>query len=219
VRDETLTSAQQEREAEKRRLHSETAEAIVASIRSRPGLERFLMLPAFTSIVQSIPKGFVVLLNVSELGYHALIMDGCARSVFSVSLNLPARIVGSKRNEVQHSLSRGAKTAESEVSDDEPFAIGEKEEGARASGVRERVIRTFEDSLADLWIFVVRPVIDAVQLNVSWTTYSILEPVLIIYRRGRTVATGPVFGGVPPVVSLSAPYMLPVATLRQRASA
>jgi tetratricopeptide (TPR) repeat protein len=166
VRDDTLTLVQQDRQAGKRRLQSEAADAIIADIRSRPGMERFLMPPAFNSLAQSLPVGFVILLNISELGQHALIMDGSTKSVSSVSLKLPVRMSGSKLRAVQQKSSRDAASTEVDVSNAEfPVTVKQGEE-PRASGVRERVIRTFEDSLADLWSFIVKPIIDVLQLKV-----------------------------------------------------
>jgi hypothetical protein len=166
VRNDTLTSPQQEREAEQRRVRSEAAENIITDIRSRPGMKRFLMPPAFSSLAQLLSMGFVILLNISELGQHALVMGGKAGSVICVSLKLPSRISGSKRGAVQQKSSRDAAGTEVDVSFAESSVTVEQGEESRASGVRERVIPTFEDSLADLWSFIVKPIIDVLQLKV-----------------------------------------------------
>jgi tetratricopeptide (TPR) repeat protein len=163
----TLSSAQQERLAEQRRLHGEVAEALISDIRTRPGMERFLMPPAFVSLVQSLPLGFIIFLNVSELGHHALIIDGRTRSVSSPALKLPTRIVSTKRKPVQPKLPRDSASADVKVLEDDVSSIFRQHDGPRASGVRKRAIRTFEDGLGDLWMFIVKPIIDVLQLKVS----------------------------------------------------
>jgi tetratricopeptide (TPR) repeat protein len=172
VRDDMSTVAQKERDVEKRRLHREAAEAIIADIRTRPGMKRFLMPPAFTTLLQSLAEGFFVLLNVSELGHHALIMNGCTRYISSVTLKLPARISGFKRKVVQQDLSRVHVAAEPELSEDDLPGTAEQEESSRASNQRERVIRTFEEDLADFWVFIVKPIVNMLQLKVSPPTPS-----------------------------------------------
>jgi tetratricopeptide (TPR) repeat protein len=217
TRDLTLTSAQQERHAEQRRLYSEAAEAIIADIRSRPGMERFLMPPAFTSLAQSLPEGFVVLLNIAELGDYALIMDGSARSVSSLVLKLPPRLSGIKRKAAQRDSLRDYTAAEVEVSDDELSATAtEEEEPHRLGNQRERA--TLEDSFADLWVSIVKPVIDVLKLKVSGRSYSLSFHNLIFSRRGLMVVTDLASGGVPLATSLPFLFTLPVATLARQGS-
>jgi tetratricopeptide (TPR) repeat protein len=65
-----------ERAAIERRKLNEEAEALITKIRTYPGLERFLLPPAFNSLLVSLPAGFVVILNSSRLGCHALLLNG-----------------------------------------------------------------------------------------------------------------------------------------------
>jgi tetratricopeptide (TPR) repeat protein len=157
---ESTTSLQRERLVEQRRRLSTAAEALIADIRSRPGMSRFLLPPTFSSLIQSLPKGFVVFLNVSELGHHALVMDGIAKSVHCLPLRLPSRLVGKAQKKAQTQKAR-MRYHDSElpaVHSVQPIA-----EQSRA-GVRERA--TFRDSLAELWICIVKPIIDLLQLKV-----------------------------------------------------
>jgi tetratricopeptide (TPR) repeat protein len=157
---ESTTSLQRERLVEQRRRLSTAAEALIADIRSRPGMSRFLLPPAFSSLVQALPEGFTVFLNVSELGHHALVMDGIAKSVHSLLLRLPSRLVGNTQKKSQK------QKAKMRYHDGELPAVDLTQsvtEQFRA-GVRDRA--TFGDSLAELWICIVKPIIDLLQLKV-----------------------------------------------------
>jgi hypothetical protein len=179
------------------------------------------MPPAFTSLSQSLPKGFVVLLNVSELAHHALIMEGGSGSAYSLELKLPSRVVGSKHEGVQNHFSRDATRTDVDAPDDDELPdITRKDEGLRAAAVRERLIRTLEISLADLWTSIVKPVLDVLQLKVSWTAQSPIndDSLLTLYGRGLMVATGLGSGGVPPATSRSFPFTLLVTMSAERES-
>jgi hypothetical protein len=103
---DSMSIAQRERQVEEHRKLSEAAEALIANIRSRPGMERFLLPPAFASLVQSLPEGFFVFLNVSELGHQALILDGSSKMAHTLSLVLPARMLGTNQNTTRAGSSR-----------------------------------------------------------------------------------------------------------------
>jgi tetratricopeptide (TPR) repeat protein len=217
IGDEPATALQQERLVEQRRRLSDAAEALIADIRSSPGMDRFLLPPTYSSLVQSLPQGFVVFLNISGLGDHALILDGIAKSVHSLMLKLPARVVGTRRKAVKNKLSElrdmddGIPVCDSARA----AAVMEEEEQFRA-GVRERA--TFEDSLADLWVCIVKPIIDLLQLKVctlaSWSNFAETH----ICRR-QTVETDRVSGGVPQATLPSFQFMLQAVTQEWRESA
>jgi tetratricopeptide (TPR) repeat protein len=162
----TVTTAQQERQIEQRRKLSEAAEALIENIRSRPGMERFLLPPAFMSLMQSLPEGFIVFLNVSELGHHALVLNGVTRSAHSLPLMLPARLVDRKRKSYKQRLFMARADNDGIFQEEsKQIATSSEEEAQLRANVRERA--TFEDSLADLWVFIVKPVIiDMLQLKV-----------------------------------------------------
>jgi hypothetical protein len=193
IGDKTTTTPQRERLVEQRRRLSNSAEALILDIRSRPGMNRFLLPLAFSSLVQSLPKGFVVFLNVSELGHHALILSASEKSVQSLLSRMPTRIVGTNRKAVKDKLSNlrdnhnelsaadlvryvaeqsragvreRARSCHLRDSDDGLSAWDSVQSVAEQSraGVRERA--TFGDSLADLWVYIVRPIIDLLQLQV-----------------------------------------------------
>jgi hypothetical protein len=83
-----------ERLIEERRLLSERAELLISKARQYPGLHRFLMAPAFDSIMASLPEGYVVILNASQLGgsqrsHHAIILNRTLSLVSSIELRGP----------------------------------------------------------------------------------------------------------------------------------
>jgi hypothetical protein len=173
---DSVTAAQRDSQVDHRRRLSEAAEALIADIRSRPGRERFLLPPAFTSLIEALPEGFVILLNVSELGHHAIILDGRTKCAHSLTLTLPARLVGKRRRVKQMQQSRVGpeedeipdgdleQTTDLSGEEEQRTTLIQDEEQVRA-GVRERA--TFQDSLADLWVSIVKPVIiDLLNLKV-----------------------------------------------------
>jgi tetratricopeptide (TPR) repeat protein len=160
IGDDSTTTPQRERLVEQRRRLSNSVEALISDIRSRPGMGRFLLPPAFSLLVQSLPEGFVVFLNVSELGNHALILNGSTKSVHSLPLKLPARIVGTTRKAVKKKISHSRDNDDGLSAGDSVQSVAEQ----FRAGIRERA--TFEDSLADLWVYIVRPIIDLLQLKV-----------------------------------------------------
>jgi hypothetical protein len=151
---------QRERLVEQHRRLSNAAESLIADIRSRPGMSRFLLPPAFSSLLQSLPEGLVVFLNVSELGHQALILNGSTKSVQNLPLTLPARIVGTNRKAVNHKSSHTRDNDDGLTAEDSVQSVAEQ----FRAGLRERA--TFGDSLADLWVYIVMPIIDLLQLKV-----------------------------------------------------
>jgi tetratricopeptide (TPR) repeat protein len=107
VGDDATSTAARERRVEQRRRLSNTPEALIADIRSRPGMSRFLLPPAFASLVQSLPeKGFVVMLVASNLGHRALVLDRAQNQATSLQLFPPTG--GFFTDTVQVSLPRGS---------------------------------------------------------------------------------------------------------------
>jgi hypothetical protein len=70
----TQSEIHRERELETQRRLNEEAEALISKIRNEPGLERFLLPPAFIALFSALPDGFVVIVNTSQLGHHALLL-------------------------------------------------------------------------------------------------------------------------------------------------
>jgi tetratricopeptide (TPR) repeat protein len=213
IGDESTTVPQRERLVEQRRQLSNSAEALISDIRSRPGMSRFLLPPAFSSLVESLPEGFVVFLNVSELGHHALILNGITKSVHNLPLRLPARIVGTNRKAVKDKSSHTRDNGDGLSAEDSVQSVAEE----FRAGVRERA--TFGDSLADLWVYIVRPIIDLLQLKVCilarHSSHTFTEnPV----SRSQAVGTDRVSGGALRACLRSFQYMLQAATQEQQES-
>jgi hypothetical protein len=70
----TLAS-RRDRDVDTRRRLNQEAEGIIAKIRRHAGLERFLMPPSFEGLMRSLPDGYVIVLNASHLGNHALLLN------------------------------------------------------------------------------------------------------------------------------------------------
>jgi tetratricopeptide (TPR) repeat protein len=84
-----LSGAQRERELAIRHQLNEKAESLISKIRGYPGLDRFLLPSAFDAIFASLPGGFVVIVNTSEVAHHALLLHRPTGLATSVSLNFP----------------------------------------------------------------------------------------------------------------------------------
>jgi tetratricopeptide (TPR) repeat protein len=198
VRDESMNKVQREQHIEQRRRLSNVAEALITDIRSRPGMSRFLLPPAFSSLVQSLPaQGFVVLLVASNLGHHALVLNRAKGLTANVELSPPEGGFSSKT--VRASLPRDGHTSVDDASASRLLGI---------SGKARRVPKEpLDQTLAQLWTLIVKPVIDVLGLEVC-SCNAALSGELIQNFRGLQVQTVPVSGGVllgnPP----SFPFML-----------
>jgi tetratricopeptide (TPR) repeat protein len=84
-----LSAAQHERELGRRRHLNEQAQSLIAKIRGYPGLNRFLLPSAFDAVFASLPDGFVVIVNTSEVAHHALLLHRPTGLATSVGLDLP----------------------------------------------------------------------------------------------------------------------------------
>jgi tetratricopeptide (TPR) repeat protein len=84
-----LSAAQREHELVSRRHMNELAEALIAKIRGYPGLNRFLLPSAFDAVFASLPDGFVVIVNTSDVAHHALLLHRPTGLATSVGLDFP----------------------------------------------------------------------------------------------------------------------------------
>jgi tetratricopeptide (TPR) repeat protein len=155
LRDEALGIVQRERLVEQRRRLSNEAESLISDIRSRPGMSRFLLPPAFSSLVQSLPEsGFVVVLVASDLGHRALVLNRAQGVVASLGIVPPEGGFFSKA--VRVSLPRDG---------------GEDKNVTRLMGTSGRPKRMpkepLDQTLAQLWTLIVKPVVDKLYLQVS----------------------------------------------------
>jgi tetratricopeptide (TPR) repeat protein len=160
VGDEMTSIVQRERLIEQRRRLSNTAEALIADIRSRPGMSRFMLPPAFSSLVLSLPdEGFVVLLVTSYLGHHALVLDRVRGQTSSLELFPPEGGFFSEAVRVSLPRDGGSELHHTEDTD-----------VSRAFGVSKRANRLpkepLNQTLAQLWTLIVKPVIGMLGLKV-----------------------------------------------------
>jgi tetratricopeptide (TPR) repeat protein len=149
--DETVVT---ERQAERRRELNEMAEALLRSIRARPRFQRFFMPPAFIQLVRAAQQGPVVVLLVTDRDGSALIIPGFSAEPKVVSLPLL------KPNELQSiraDVPEGRLLEPVETGDDEP---------TRLQLGRSKKMGKFEQALSRLWVGVVRPIVDALELQV-----------------------------------------------------
>jgi tetratricopeptide (TPR) repeat protein len=160
-----LDTAGRERLIEERRQLGDTIEALIASIRQRPGLERFLMPPAFSSLLQLLPHhGFVVMLVSSKLGDHALILNLDQNDARTLKLSAPPG--GFLSQLIQTALPRGGRGTDRPASSLDLRAL-ERALNVSRKSKKKVVADPLEDMLGALWTFIVKPVIDALELQVS----------------------------------------------------
>jgi hypothetical protein len=158
--DESLSTAQLERRIELRRRLSNEAEALIADIRSRPGMGRFLLPPAFSSLVQSLPEaGLVVILLASSLGHHALVLNRAESQAKSIALIAPQS--GGFSEAFRATLPRDGNSdshASGATSVFRPMSVSKK--------ALKKPHRPLEDMLAQLWTLIVKPVVGVLNLQV-----------------------------------------------------
>jgi tetratricopeptide (TPR) repeat protein len=147
------TAGQRERDLERRRRFSDEAEALIFKIRGYAGLNRFLMPPVFHDMVGALPDGFVVIVNASQLGYHALLLH--RGTALATSLKLQPPPMGFDSATLKSNLPR-------DVSSDtrEGIARAMRKDSGRGG--------SFLDVLAMLWTSIVRPVVLQLGLQVRY---------------------------------------------------
>jgi hypothetical protein len=149
-----LSAAQRERELGRRRHLNEQAQSLITKIRGYPGLNRFLLPSAFDAVFASLPDGFVVIVNTSEVAHNALILHRLAGLATSLDLDLPrARF---ELTSLREKLPRDATALH-----------GQYREDSRAMRIDKGAGDSFEYVLGLLWTSIVKPVIDRLGLEVS----------------------------------------------------
>jgi tetratricopeptide (TPR) repeat protein len=149
---ESVQSAgQRERDLEKRRQLNEEAEALIVKIRAYAGLERFLLPPTFDGLVGVLPDGFVVMVNTSKLGHHALLLHRTRRLATSLTLQPPPSGFDSAN-----------------LSSHLPRDVGSdmREGDTRAMRKIKNRGGSFLDVLTVLWTSIVRPIVTQLGLEV-----------------------------------------------------
>jgi hypothetical protein len=147
--------SQHECELEKRRRLNDTVQALISKIRRYPGLDRFLLPPAFHALLASLPHGFIVIVNASNLGHHALLLHRDADLVSSLTLKLFRTGLNMANLRAQLPRDMGAWSGEAD--------------GAMSRAMRVDTGRAvdLDDILAQLWTSLVLPVLEALCLPVS----------------------------------------------------
>jgi tetratricopeptide (TPR) repeat protein len=151
VENSDQVAGQRERDLERRRQLNEEAEALILKIRGYPGLDRFLLAPAFDALIGALPAGFVVLVNASKLGYHALLLHKDTSHATSLELQPPR--TGFDSAALRSHLPRDAS---SNTREGETRAM-RKDIGRGGS---------FLNTLAVLWTSIVQPVLKQLGLQV-----------------------------------------------------
>jgi tetratricopeptide (TPR) repeat protein len=148
------SAAQRERELGSRRHLNEQAQSLIAKIRGYPGLNRFLLPSSFNAVFASLPDGFVVIVNTSEVGHHALILHRSTGLATSLDLDLPP-------TRFEFAVLREKLPRDS-------TALHEQDrEDSRAMRLDKGVGDSFDYVLGLLWTSIVKPIINRLGLQVS----------------------------------------------------
>jgi tetratricopeptide (TPR) repeat protein len=177
-------TAQRERELEQRRQLNEAVQALISKIRGYSGLDRFLLPPAFDILFGSLPDGFVVIVNVSRLGHHALLLHRATG--LETSLALKQFDTGFDCAQLREKLPRNMVLDHGHDSEDEARAMN-------ISSGRKRP--DFEDVLSRLWISIVHPIVDALGLHVSVILIAVINASNYAFPRKCKDVLGRGFGG------------------------
>jgi tetratricopeptide (TPR) repeat protein len=149
-----LSAAQRERELGRRRHLNEQAQSLISKIRGYPGLNRFLLPSAFDAVFASLPDGFMVIVNSSDVAHHALILHRSTGLATSLDLDLPrARFeFAGLKAKLPHDAT----------------ALHEQDrEYSRAMRIDKGAGDSFDSVLGLLWTSIAKPVIDRLGLEVS----------------------------------------------------
>jgi tetratricopeptide (TPR) repeat protein len=147
--------AHRERRLESQRQLNLQAEAVISRIRSYNGLHRFLMPAAFDTLLQTLPDGFVIIINASPLECHALLLtrDGAVPEI----LELP----------VSQSLVLETSIMRASLPRDADYTVHSTFTDSRAMRLSKVGPQDLEDLLATLWTAVVGPIVHRLGLQVS----------------------------------------------------
>jgi tetratricopeptide (TPR) repeat protein len=150
-----LSAVQRERELGRRRHLDEQAQSLIAKIRGSPGLNRFLLPSAFDTVFASLPDGFVVIVNTSDVAHHALLLHRPTGLATTVGLDFPH--TGFDSASLKAKLPRdGASTFDVDNSRAMRLSSGEEE--------------SLDYVLRLLWTSIVWPVITRLGLKVRHTS-------------------------------------------------
>jgi tetratricopeptide (TPR) repeat protein len=149
------SATQHERELETRRRLNDAVQVLIRKIRGHPGLDRFLLPPAFGALFCSLPEGLVVIVNASKLGHHALLLRHATG--LATSLALRPFPTGFDFATLHAQIPR----------DVVPSSQHHNVIGTRAMRLNKGRAGEFEDVLSLLWSSITQPIVDALGLHVS----------------------------------------------------
>jgi hypothetical protein len=151
--------------AERRRL-SDRAEKLIEGIRSRPGLQRFMMAKPFSELARAASHGAVVILCSTPSVCHAVVIfDSSGRTEVVPLVPLSSRDVADMALKISQNriYPRAQESSQQNLT---PRAIGiSKAPKSRVSATPFK--SSFEEGLAEMWSKIVRPVLDALCFRVS----------------------------------------------------
>jgi tetratricopeptide (TPR) repeat protein len=153
-------AAQHDRDLEMRWRVNNEAQALITKIREYPDLQRFLLPPAFDSLFNSLPDGFVVILNASKLGNHALLL--CRATMLAKSLTLKAPSAGFDSAALRAQLPRDLSST--------PHKHNGLDDETRSMRLDNGRGGYLVNVLSLLWTSVVRPVVNSLALQVRITS-------------------------------------------------
>jgi hypothetical protein len=136
-----------ESELERRRQLNDAVQTLILKIRGYPGFECFLLPPTFDTLLDSLPDGFVVIVNTSRRGHHALLLQRATRLATSLALQIVC--TGFDSATLQAHIPRARSSEHRTMRVD------------RGRG------RRYQDVLASLWISIVKPIFDVLGIKVS----------------------------------------------------
>jgi tetratricopeptide (TPR) repeat protein len=163
--EEFSSIAHKERDMERRRHLNLQVEELINKIRTYPGRDRFLLPPTFSVLMEAIPHGFVIMIIASSVvpGYSVLVLDASSKSIHPVFV--PPSPERFRIDVIKRNMPRDIGADMSlDVDDSEPSDINPDPRGIRRA---RKVPVTFEDGLADLWVYLVKPILDAMGWKVS----------------------------------------------------
>jgi hypothetical protein len=140
-------------------------------------MSRFLLPPAFGLLLQSLPEGgFMVILLASSLGHHALVLDRINAQTVSLKLSSPEG--GFFSEAVRVPLPRdGDSAGYSVVNTSVSRLVGISKKASRMHH------KPFEQTLAQLWTAIVKPVIGVLGLKVYTCSVFIVSILIKTSRR------------------------------------
>jgi tetratricopeptide (TPR) repeat protein len=155
-----LNVVQLEKNLETRRRLNNEAEHLISRIRGYPGLSRFLLPPSFRGLMEALPPGYVVIVNTSRLGHHALLLHKGFRLAAGLDLDLPRYKFDSASVRAQLPRDMSADVAVQQHGD----TVN------RAMRLNTVSTSTLEDILALVWTSIAMPIIRKLGLQVSATS-------------------------------------------------